>query len=109
MRREWTISVLLAVPFTALADDMLPESQFVPPPYKVLRFDENYACLSNSTNRTDWVDPAKYIPLRTNDPAWYLTMGGELRERFEGYHDPNFGIGGAGPDSFWLQRVTLLS
>lgn len=109
MRREWLTPVLLVMPITAVADDMLPESQFIPPPYNVLRFDENYACLSNPSNRTDWVDPIKYIPLRTNDPAWYLTMGGELRERFEGYHDPNFGIGGTGPDSFWLQRVTLLS
>jgi hypothetical protein len=109
MRREWFMPVLLVSPFTALADDMLPESQFVPPPYKVLRFDEDYACLSNPTNRTDWIDPIKYIPLRTNSPGWYLTLGGELRERFEGNYDPNFGIGGQKPDSYWLQRVTLLS
>jgi hypothetical protein len=109
MRREWVMPVLLVTPFTALADDMLPESQFVPPPYKVLRFDEDYACLSNPTNRTDWIDPIKYIPLRTNSPGWYLTLGGELRERFEGNYDPNFGIGGQKPDSYWLQRVTLLS
>ena len=35
MRREWFIPMLLVTPFTALADDMIPESQFVPPPYKV--------------------------------------------------------------------------
>ena len=109
MRREWFMPVLLAMPFTAPADDMLPESQFVPPPYKVLRFDEDYACLSNPTNRTDWIDPIKYIPLRTNAPGWYLTLGGELRERFEGNYNPNFGIGGQPADAYWLQRVTLLS
>ena len=108
MRRELLIPALLVTPFTALADDLLPESQFVPPPYKVLRFDENYACLSNPTNRTDWADPIKYIPLETNDAAWYLTLGGELRERFEGNYNPNFGIGGQKSDSYWLQRVTLL-
>ena len=101
--------VLLVAPLTAPADDVLPESQFIPSPYKVLRFDENYGGLSNPSNRTDPVDAIKYLPLRTNDPAWYLTMGGELRERFEGYRDPNFGIGGTGADSFWLQRVALLS
>ena len=95
--------------FTALADDMTPESQFVPPAYKILRFDENYACLSNSVVRTNFFDPIKYIPLLANDPTWYLTLGGELRERFEGNYDPNFGIGGKGPDSYWLQRVTFLS
>src|SRR5882757_5985911 len=109
MRRERFIPVLLVAPFTALADDMTPESQFVPPAYKILRFDENYACLSNPTNRTDWVDPIKYISLRSNDPAWYLTLGGEVRERFEGHYDPNFGIGGESPDSYWLQRITLFS
>ncbi len=109
MRRAWIIPVLLAAPFTALADNEMPESQFVPPAYKVLRFDEDYACLSNPTNRTDWVDPIKYIPLRTNAPGWYLTLGGEVRERFEGHYDPNFGISGDGPDSYWLQRITLLN
>src|SRR5882757_6143639 len=111
MRREWLIPVLLVAPFTALADDMTPESQFVPPAYKILRFDEDYSCLANPTNRTDWVDPVKYIPLRTNAPAWYLTMGGEVRERFEGSYNPNFGIGAKGqnPNSYWLQRGTLLS
>ena len=47
MRSERFIPVLLVMPFTALADDMTPESQFVPPPYKVLRFDEDYSRLSN--------------------------------------------------------------
>ena len=80
----------------------------VPPSYKILRFDENYSCLSNAVNRTDWFDPIKYIPLRTGEPDWYLTLGGELRERFEGVYDPNFGIGGNGPESYWLQRATWL-
>ena len=109
MRRAWFIPGLLLTPFTALADDMLPESQFMPSPYKVLRFDENYSPLTNPSNRTDWADSIKYIPLRTDEPGWYLTMGGELRERFEGYDNPNFGIGGTGSDSSWLQRITLLS
>ena len=109
MRREWIIPVLLVLPFTALADEMTPESQFVPPAYKILRFNENYACLSNPANRTDWADPIKYVSLRTNAPDWYLTLGGELRERFEGNYDPNFGIGGEEADSYWLQRVALLS
>lgn len=109
LRREWFVPVLLVSPFTALADDMIPEGQFVPPAYKSLRFDENYSRLSNPTNRTDLLDPIKYIPLRMNEPAWYLTLGGELRERFEGSYDPNFGIGGKEANSYWLQRVTLLS
>jgi Alginate export len=109
MRNEWLIPMLLVVPFVALADEMTPESQFVPAAYKILRFDEDYSCLSNSALRTNFFDPIKYIPLRTNQPDWYLTLGGELRERFEGTYNPNFGIGGESPDSFWLQRATMLA
>ena len=109
LRREWFIPALLVSPFTALAYDIIPEGQFVPPAYKSLRFDENYSRLGNPTNCTDLLDPIKYIPLRMNEPAWYLTLGGELRARFEGSYNPNFGIGGKEANSYWLQRVTLLS
>jgi hypothetical protein len=111
MRNEWLIPMLLVVPFIALGDDMSTtgENPSPPPAYKILRFDENYSCLSNSALRTDFFDPIKYIPLGTNNPAWYLTLGGELRERFEGNYNPNFGIGGQDADSYWLQRATLLA
>ena len=79
-----------------------------PPGYKVLRFDEDYSCLTNQDNRTDLFDRIKYIPLRNDDPLWYLSFGGELRERVEGNYNPNFGIG-EGPDSYLLQRITLLA
>src|ERR1039457_3679060 len=107
MRHAWFISMLLALPPTLLAGDMTTTGEIpsAPPSYQILRFDENYSCLANPTNHTDWFDPIKCIPLCANDPSWYLTFGGELRERFEGNYDPNFGIGGVGPDSYLLQRV----
>src|SRR5258707_6586770 len=73
----------------------------------MLRFDEDYSCLTNQDNRTDLFDPVKYIPLRKDDRLWYLSFGGELRERVEGNYDPNFGIGRVGADSYLLQRITL--
>ena len=111
MRNECFILLLLVVPFVALADEITTTGEIpsTPPAYNMLRFDENYSSLANPANRTDWFDPVKYIPLRTNDPSWYLTLGGELRERFEGNYDPNFGIGGTGSESYLLQRVTLLT
>jgi hypothetical protein len=107
-RNAWLIPILLLQPSALLAQDGVAggESPAPPPSYNILRFDENYSCLSNATNRSDWFDPIKHMPLRTNAPSWYLTLGGELRERFEGNHDPNFGIG-SGSDSYWLQRATL--
>jgi hypothetical protein len=88
---------------------MPSENQFTPPPYhEILRFNENYEYLSDPALRLDLFDPLKYIPLRTNAPDWYLTLGGGLRERFEGTYNPNFGIGGTSPNSVWLQRITFL-
>jgi len=103
------IFLLPVLPLALLAENMTTtgETPFPPPSYKILRFDEDYSCLTNPAIRSDWFDPVKYIPLRENEPYWYLSFGGELRERFEGIHDDNFGIG-SGPDSYWLQRVTLL-
>lgn len=110
MRHAWFISLLLALPSTLLADAMTTTGEIPSPPpsYDILRFEENYSSLSNAVNRTDLFDPIKYIPLRTSDPSWYLTVGGQVRERFEGNYDPNFGIGGVGANSYLLQRITLL-
>jgi hypothetical protein len=107
------VGIILLLPLLApaikAADMTTTETApFTPPPYQLLRFDENYIYLTNAADHTDWFDPIKYIPLRANEPYWYLTFGGEARERFEGVHDPNFGIV-SGPDSYWVQRLTFLS
>jgi hypothetical protein len=111
MRKVILISFSVMLPAAVPADELTSTGEFPAPPpaYNMLRFDENYSCLSNPANRTDWFDPVKYIPLRTNNPEWYLTFGGELRERFEGNYDPNFGIHVAGADAYLLQRITLLA
>jgi hypothetical protein len=111
MRHAWLISIPFIVSSNLWGDDMTSSTEIpsLPPSYQMLRFNENYGCLSNTVNRSDLFDPIKYIPLRRDDPSWYLTVGGELRERFEGNYNENFGIGGQGPDSYLLQRVTLLT
>jgi hypothetical protein len=108
MQRNCFIPLLLAMPTMASGADMSAETPAPPPTFKVLRFDEDYSCLTNPANRGDFFDPIKYIPFREDNAFWYVGFGGEVRERFEGVFDPNFGIG-SGPDSYWLQRITLLS
>jgi len=109
MRHARPIFLLPFLPLAIPAENIITtgETPLPPPSYKLLRFDEDYSCLTNAANRTDWFDRVKYVPLRTNQPYWYLTFGGELRERFESVHDDNFGIR-SGPDTYWLQRITLL-
>src|SRR5260370_40027850 len=109
MRHARFILLRPIVPLAMPAEDRVTtgETPLPPPSYKLLRFDEDYSCLTNAANRADWFDRVKYVPIRANDPYWYLTFGGELRERFESVHDDNFAIR-SGPDSYWLQRITLL-
>src|SRR5713101_8149655 len=109
-RTRWLIRLLLLTPVAALAEnlDEPAERAALPPSYKVLRFDEDYSCLSDPSKRTDYFDPLKYIPIRPGDPSWYLTIGGELRERFEGMRNPDFGVE-VPDDSYWLQRITLFA
>jgi hypothetical protein len=109
MRKEWLISCFSLLPFIALAQDMntTGETPAPPPAYDMLRFNEDYSALSNPTNRCDWFDRIKYVQFTTNNPSWYMTLGGELRERFEAAHDPGFGVQGD-HDVYWLQRLTLL-
>jgi hypothetical protein len=79
-----------------------------PPPYTLLRFNEDYRYLSAPGSKTDLFDPVKYIPLNRADPNSYLSFGGEIRERYEHYTNPGFGLSGQPEhDDYLLQRITL--
>jgi hypothetical protein len=79
-----------------------------PPPYTLLRFNEDYRYLSSPSSRADLFDPVKYIPLNPADASSYLTFGGEIRERYEHFTHPGFGLSDAPEhDDYLLQRITL--
>ena len=79
---------------------------FVPPPFRVLRFQEDYSYLADPAKRVDPFDPIKYISLGLDDPLYFLSFGGELRERYEYNHEPGFGTRVENND-YLLQRITL--
>src|SRR5258705_10344962 len=110
MRLGLLISWPVILPAIVTAQQMIPSGEIplTPPAYKMLRFDEDYSYLTNQANRTDLIDPIKYIPLRRDDPLWYLSVGGERRQRYGGHYDSHFGIGGKGAGSDFLQSDTLL-
>ena len=80
--------------------------QFAGPPYKLLREDEDWGYLSNPALGRDWLDPIKYIPLGQN-PRWYLTLGGEIRQWFEDFHNENWGAAPAVDNAYLLERYML--
>jgi hypothetical protein len=86
-----------------------PKDEAIPPAYKLLRYEEDYSYLKDPSLRTDWWDPIKYIPLSSCDDS-YLSVGGEVRERYEFIHNPNAGSGVAnasGNNQDFLERYLL--
>ncbi len=79
-----------------------------PPAYNLLRYEEDYSYLRNSGKRTDWLDPLKFIPLDA-DGRIYLTLGGEMRQRFEHYSGSGVSNGSVDgrADSYYLARYLL--
>jgi hypothetical protein len=71
------------------------------PPYKFLRYDEDYRFLADPSQRTDLWDSVKYIPL---DGAGFLSLGGEARERFETYKNEFFKTNTNASNAYFLQR-----
>lgn len=81
-----------------------------PPAYKQHRYDEDWSGLRDSYNagrRADLFDVIKYIPLRRDREDWYLTLGGEIRERYERYTNDDFGRVPQDANGYFLQRYML--
>jgi len=103
-------SVPTVDPSESILSEYVPQSapDPNPPPYTLLRYNERYDYLADPRNRGDWFDPLKYIPLSASDQQSYLSLGGELRERYENLHHAGFGAGpGQSNQSYLLQRIAL--
>jgi hypothetical protein len=108
-----TVGSPIALAFAALVSGALSaqaaEQGPVPPPaYKPLRYDEDYRALRTSTSANDLWDPLKYIPLNEKGTS-YLSIGGDIRERFESFSNPFFGLRGVSSDNYLLHRFMLHS
>jgi hypothetical protein len=78
------------------------------PIYHSLRYEDDFSYLANPAKSTDPWDPLKYIPIGDGKygPS-YLSLGGEVRERFESYLNPNFGLKAPQSNAYVLQRLLL--
>src|SRR5438552_1013722 len=83
-----------------------PESAAKPPLYQRFRYDEDYTYLRDPAKRTDFFDPIKYIPLNSAGD-WYLSFGGEVRERYEMYNNNRWNPKSPDDDGYLLQRYLL--
>ncbi|MBV9742215.1 MAG: alginate export family protein [Acidobacteriia bacterium] len=77
------------------------------PSYQPFRYDEDWSFVADPAHRSDWFDPLKYVSL--GPAGWYLTIGGEIRERYELLDQPGFGVGPADQNGYFLQRYLLSS
>lgn len=81
-----------------------PASGFsLPAPYKSQHAEEDFSYLKDPSKRTDPFDPLKYIPFAGRED-WFLTLGGEARERYEYFNNRNFGGGVQDQNGYVLQR-----
>ncbi|MEO5716884.1 MAG: alginate export family protein [Luteolibacter sp.] len=65
------------------------------------------ACALSTARAEEEAFPSiKGIPLGASENI-HLSLGGDLRERYESYNEPSFGLRGIGQDDYLLQRVLL--
>ena len=76
------------------------------PRYSDARYDDDFSYLRDPSCRNDLWDPLKYIPLNSRRD-WYLSLGGEIRERYERFHNPLWGQQPQSPGGYLLQRYFL--
>lgn len=79
-----------------------------PPGYELLRQDEDYRYLGNPACRKDFWDRVKFVPLGSNADAFF-TLGGEIREWYEGYRNANWGLGPQDANGYLFQRLSIYS
>ena len=102
------MTLILAAQFAAFAEaqshqDCSPQSAYALP-----RQDEDYSALRNPACRRDFWDRMKFITLDSKHDH-YLTIGGEVREWYEGFRNANWGVGPQDDNGYLLQRISLYS
>jgi hypothetical protein len=71
--------------------------------YSDTRYDDDFTYLRNPNCRSDLWDPLKYIPLDSSGDR-YVSFGGEIRQRYERFYNPEFGQQPQSPGGYLLQR-----
>ena len=104
----FSIRSLILVPqllfFQAFA---LAECQKQRPVLQPLRYEEDWSLLADPDCRREVLDDLKYTSLGREN--WYLSVGGEIRYRYENYENAGFGTDLETGSGYILQRYLLHS
>jgi hypothetical protein len=106
LQRWWrVIGSLVFLQVLLLANIAAAQCQKERPKLQPLRYEEDWSLLSDPNCKKEAIDDIKYISLGRKD--WYLSLGGEIRYRYENYEDPGFGVGPETASGYILQRYLL--
>jgi hypothetical protein len=100
IRRLFLITLLLFFPALAAA-----QCQKLRPTLRPLRYNEDWSLLADQDCNKEFIDHIKYIPLGRSE--WFLSIGGEIRYKYENYENPTFGTDPNTPSGYILQRYLL--
>ena len=96
--------------FPAWAQNTQSGTKFERPSFQILRYDEDWSVLRNvdRSKTGDFWDIIKYIPITKDQNVW-LSLGGQVRERYEYYNEYLFGSPGGAEqsDGYLLSRFRL--
>lgn len=105
MKTKLGSAILLCGAAASLAAPPPPPTLLTPAPYTPVRWNEDYSYLEDASKKSDFFDPIKYVPLGPED--FYLSLGGQFRERYEYFSNNNFDVGPQDGDGYYLTRILL--
>ena len=102
-------AVCLAAHGARAEDDTAPSANPAPerPSIHLNRWQEDWSVLADPELRTEPLDSLKYIPLSSDEPNSYVSLGLNLRERVESTQLAPFGIGNPHTDTYLIQRLEV--
>jgi Alginate export len=74
-------------------------------PFKLMRYDEDYSYLRDSTCRSRASDQLKYVDLGREGA--FVSLGGTIRQRYEKLHNMDWGRGAVDQDGYYLARYMV--
>ena len=103
--RLQTLPIILLISLFVVPRLASAQCQKQRPVLQPLRYDEDWSLLADADCKKEVTDDIKYVPLGREN--WFLSIGGEIRYRYENYEAAGFGVGPETSSGYILQRYLL--